>query len=108
MYRMSNVPVHVRVAIAMVLESFLPASVASREIRRQIQKPVRPKLCPGSHFTFLIVCIDKVAVDKLNPGDAVVIFTPDSKCLEQARNLCQFAEHLFFKRHALCDRPLCD
>jgi hypothetical protein len=34
--------------------------------------------------------IDKVAIDKLNPGDAVVIFTPDSKCL-YTRERWQFA-----------------
>jgi hypothetical protein len=63
----------------MLLESFLPVSIASRETRRQIQKPVRPSgilkvVLPSSLFA-----IDKVAIDKLNPGDAVVIFTPDSK-----------------------------
>jgi len=44
------------------------------------------KLCPGG-FTILICCIDKVAIDGFNPGDAVVIFTPDSKCLVHARRL---------------------
>ena len=68
----------------MVLERFLPVSIASRKIRRQIQKPVRPSCVLGS-FTVLIVCIDKVAIDKFNPGDAVVIFTPDSECLVHAQ-----------------------
>ena len=31
--------------------------------------------------------IDKVAIDKFNPGDAVVIFTPDSKCPAHAQKL---------------------
>src|SRR5258708_35012221 len=58
---------------SMLLESFLPASIASREIRRQIQRPVRPN-CVLESFDHTHCCIDKVAIDKLNPGDAVVIF----------------------------------
>ena len=68
---------------SMLLESFLPVSIASREIRRQIQRPVRPSYVLES-FDHPHCCIDKVAIDKLNPGDAVVIFTPDSKCLVHA------------------------
>jgi hypothetical protein len=69
---------------SMVLEPFLPVSIASREIRRQIQKHVRQSCALGS-FYHPHCCIDKVAIDKFNPGDAVVIFTPDSKCLVQVR-----------------------
>jgi hypothetical protein len=71
---------------SMVLETFLPVSIASREIRRQIQKPVRPS-CALVSLYHLHCRIDKVAIDKLNPGNAVVIFTPDSKCLVHARKL---------------------
>ena len=38
--------------------------------------------------------IDKVAIDKCNPGDAVVIFTPDSKCSAHAQKLA-VVEHRF-------------
>jgi len=42
--------------------------------------------------------IDKVAIDKFNPGDAVVIFTPDSKCPAHAQKLavCGALFFLFF------------
>ena len=91
---------------SMLLRSFLPVSIASRGIRRQIQKPVRPSrvLEPFDHPH---CCIDKAAIDKLNPGDAVVIFTPDSKCLVLARGV-SVCRVFIFSRHALCDCAPCD
>lgn len=69
---------------SMLLESFLPVSIASRETRKQIQKPVRPS-CVLETFYHPHFPVDKVAIDRLNPGDAVVIFTPDSECLVHVR-----------------------
>jgi hypothetical protein len=70
----------------MVLGTFVSASVASQEIPRRTRKPVRPtcvvELRPRPHLY-----IDKVAIEKFNPGDAVVIFTPDSKCPVHTRTL---------------------
>jgi D-galacturonate reductase len=63
----------------MVLGPFLSDSIASQETRTQIRRLVRPNCDMGSPY-YLHRFIDKVAIDKLNPGDAVVIFTPDSKC----------------------------
>jgi len=80
---------------SMVLEPFLPVSIASREIRRQIQKPVRPS-CVLELLYRPHCCTDKVAINKFNPGDAVVIFTPDSECLVHARKL-SVRRAFFFK-----------
>jgi len=42
-------------------------------------------------------CKDKVAIDKYKPGDAVIIFTPDSKCIMQRRSWLAVRRALFSK-----------
>lgn len=66
--------------------TFLSVSIASRETQKKIRRLVRPSCvvespCHPHRYT------DKVAIEKCSPGDAVVIFTPDSKCLVYARKL---------------------
>jgi hypothetical protein len=85
---------------SMVLKTFLPVSIASRGMRRQIQKPVRPSRALES-FYHPHCCIDKVAIDKFNPGDAVVIFTPDSKCLVNAGKLSVRRALFFLKARTM-------
>jgi hypothetical protein len=62
----------------MVVRAFVSALIASRETMRRTRKPVRQSRVaePDDHS---YPYIDKVAIDKFKPGDAVVIFTPDSK-----------------------------
>jgi hypothetical protein len=81
MYRTSYV------LVRMVLGPFLSDSIASQVIRTQIRRLVRLNCVVESPY-HLHRFTDKVAIDKLNPGDAVVIFTPDSKCFPvQVRKL---------------------
>lgn len=89
---------------SMVFEPFLPVSIASRAIRRQIQKPVRQS-CVLESFFRPHCCIDKASIDKFNPGDAVVIFTPDSKCLVHARKL-SVRRALFFLKARIMRLPV--
>lgn len=63
----------------MVVGTFLSALIASLETTRQTQSPVRQH-CIVEPINHSYRYIDKVAIDKFKPGDAVVIFTPDSKC----------------------------
>lgn len=75
-FNVSYVPA--QMATPRSLEHSFSASIASQVTLRRIQMPVRPS-CVVEPFIVLIFT-DKVAIDRFNPGDAVVIFTPDSKC----------------------------
>jgi len=63
----------------MVLETFLSDLITSPETPRRTRRLVRLN-CVVEPINTLIFNIDKVAINQLNPGDAVVIFTPDGKC----------------------------
>ena len=41
-------------------------------------------------YFLLKISIDKIAIDKMEPGEAVIIFTPDSK----------YTNYLFFSKSA--------
>jgi hypothetical protein len=83
--------------VRQVVETFLSVSMVSQETTRRTQKPVRQScLAEALNHSYPYLPIDKVAIDKFNPGDAVVIFTPDSKCPAHAQKLAVCGA-LFFR-----------
>ncbi len=91
----------------MVVGTFLSASIASLETTRQTRSPVCQS-CAVEPINHSYLYIDKVAIDKFKPGDAVVIFTPDSKCPPAYARKLAVRGALFFERYPLCHGSLCD
>jgi D-galacturonate reductase len=58
------------------------------------------RLRPSTHAITLIAHLDKTAIDKLHPGDAVVIFTPDNTHYAIARYAIERRLHVLITKPA--------
>ena len=67
---------------------------------------------PSCFYVPNFILLDKAAIDQLKPGDAVIVFTPDSAqqksfLLNELESISLTTHYRFYYRHALPDLTLC-